>query len=497
MPEGVGSYLARSAGSGRALAAPVRARLESSFGRSFGDVRVIADDQSARAADTLRARAFTVGRSIWFGRGEYQPGTRDGERLIAHELAHTVQAGSEVRAAQASLTVGSAGDPFEAEADRAADAALRGEAVHLSAAPAAPPIRRQPKPAADPDRDGLAAEKEIAQAIQSARAFKQQADAIVTGASEVDLDLVDIVMAQGEAVEETLTWITESRRSIARLAEAERRVVLGAASIELQLYIRNAEHLSVLNKNISLEIPDNVSNATEVEAELERYATWHEEWVVQNSYVGELAGDLVALGTGAAEKIEVNLLAAEKFTEYQSNLVQEGETLQILDTEMNSFASQASSMRTRQKIAGVLEIVLALRGGKGRLRSPKGVPRGGGGGFKPRAKFRRAKGAKKPNNPKKRKKRNRGGCTPAEITAMNTELHKYCNQRRRCSMQADDCSSATAKVAAGMGCVRGRTELQQKCFKKSDAGYANHMSQLAEASAALHECETIMMAKCT
>src|SRR5262249_2600511 len=37
------------------------------------------------------ALAFTVGRDIVFGRGQYSPGTFEGRRLIAHELAHVVQ----------------------------------------------------------------------------------------------------------------------------------------------------------------------------------------------------------------------------------------------------------------------------------------------------------------------------------------------------------------------------------------------------------------------
>lgn len=64
-------------------------------------------------------------------------------------------------------------------------------------------------------------------------------------------------------------------------------------------------------------------------------------------------------------------------------------------------------------------------------------------------------------------------------------------------MQGDTCQSATAKVAAGIGCVQGRTHLQQRCFSRNDPGYERHMQQIAQASAALRNCEAIMMAKCT
>src|SRR3954471_20874347 len=40
---------------------------------------------------SIEARAFTLGRDIAFAPGEYAPGTAQGRRLIAHELAHVVQ----------------------------------------------------------------------------------------------------------------------------------------------------------------------------------------------------------------------------------------------------------------------------------------------------------------------------------------------------------------------------------------------------------------------
>ena len=65
--------------------------MERSFGSTFAEVRVHADAAAARVSDDLGARAFTVGDDIAFAAGQYQPGTSRGERLIAHELAHTIQ----------------------------------------------------------------------------------------------------------------------------------------------------------------------------------------------------------------------------------------------------------------------------------------------------------------------------------------------------------------------------------------------------------------------
>ncbi|CAN5561088.1 hypothetical protein BH20ACI3_BH20ACI3_43210 [soil metagenome] len=59
--------------------------------RSFDDVRIHTDDRAAEAARSLHARAFTVGRDIIFGKGEYAPHTNEGKRLLAHEFTHVAQ----------------------------------------------------------------------------------------------------------------------------------------------------------------------------------------------------------------------------------------------------------------------------------------------------------------------------------------------------------------------------------------------------------------------
>jgi hypothetical protein len=48
---------------------------------------------AAAAARAVDARAYTVGSDIVFGHSEFSPGTADGQRLLAHELAHVVQQG--------------------------------------------------------------------------------------------------------------------------------------------------------------------------------------------------------------------------------------------------------------------------------------------------------------------------------------------------------------------------------------------------------------------
>jgi len=76
---------------GRLLEPSVRRRMESRFGYDFGQVRVHDDATAYAAAAGVDAHAFTVGRHIGFAPGQLRPGSSDGDRLLAHELAHVIQ----------------------------------------------------------------------------------------------------------------------------------------------------------------------------------------------------------------------------------------------------------------------------------------------------------------------------------------------------------------------------------------------------------------------
>lgn len=66
-------------------------QMESGFGRSFSSVRVHTDGAAAGLAAGMSAAAFTTGNDVFFGAGQFRPGTPDGDHMIAHELAHVVQ----------------------------------------------------------------------------------------------------------------------------------------------------------------------------------------------------------------------------------------------------------------------------------------------------------------------------------------------------------------------------------------------------------------------
>ena len=68
-------------------------RMEPAFGADFSSVRIHTGADVDVAADGLQARAFTMGHDVYIRRSDYRPGTGDGDELIAHELAHTLQQG--------------------------------------------------------------------------------------------------------------------------------------------------------------------------------------------------------------------------------------------------------------------------------------------------------------------------------------------------------------------------------------------------------------------
>lgn len=66
----------------------------SRLGADFSDVKVHTDQHAQQAAAGMHAKAFTVGKNIYFNKGQYNPGTAAGQELLAHELTHTIQQGA-------------------------------------------------------------------------------------------------------------------------------------------------------------------------------------------------------------------------------------------------------------------------------------------------------------------------------------------------------------------------------------------------------------------
>jgi hypothetical protein len=78
-------------GGGQPLSESVKAFFEPRFNRDFSDVRIHTAAGASSLARAVNAKAFTIGRDVVFGSGQYAPGTSEGGTLIAHELTHVVQ----------------------------------------------------------------------------------------------------------------------------------------------------------------------------------------------------------------------------------------------------------------------------------------------------------------------------------------------------------------------------------------------------------------------
>ena len=69
----------------------MRGAVERVTGADLSGARVHDNATSHQAADALSAHAYTKDQDMHFAAGQYQPGSTEGRRLLAHELTHVVQ----------------------------------------------------------------------------------------------------------------------------------------------------------------------------------------------------------------------------------------------------------------------------------------------------------------------------------------------------------------------------------------------------------------------
>ncbi|WP_291430666.1 DUF4157 domain-containing protein [Deinococcus sp.] len=111
-------------GGGNPLPEAIQRHLEQGLNHDLSRVRIHDDAEADRLAKGVNAIAFATGTDIFFRSGEFNPNTRSGLELLAHEVTHTVQ--------QSQGKVGSGVDP---------DAGLEAEARTMGARLANRPVR--------------------------------------------------------------------------------------------------------------------------------------------------------------------------------------------------------------------------------------------------------------------------------------------------------------------------------------------------------------------
>jgi len=103
-------------GAGTLLPEAVRHKMETAFGADFSSVRVHVGPE----APAIGALAFTIGETVVFAPGQYDPVTLRGQQLLGHELAHVIQ-----------QRAGRVRNPFGGGVAVVMDAALEAEADRM------------------------------------------------------------------------------------------------------------------------------------------------------------------------------------------------------------------------------------------------------------------------------------------------------------------------------------------------------------------------------
>jgi Domain of unknown function (DUF4157) len=107
----ISNQLNASRGSGGSMDTNTQTFMQSRFGADFSDVKIHTGGESVQMNRELNAKAFTVGKDIYFNEGQYNPNSSDGKHLLAHELTHTVQQGIHAKAIQRACGSTEIGNP--------------------------------------------------------------------------------------------------------------------------------------------------------------------------------------------------------------------------------------------------------------------------------------------------------------------------------------------------------------------------------------------------
>ncbi|CAL2106823.1 hypothetical protein T190115A13A_20103 [Tenacibaculum sp. 190524A02b] len=86
----INSQLKKGSG-GKQMNGNTKNEMESGFGADFSNVKIHTDTNAEQMSSNIGAQAFTHGNDIYFNKGKYEPNSKKGKHLLAHELTHTIQ----------------------------------------------------------------------------------------------------------------------------------------------------------------------------------------------------------------------------------------------------------------------------------------------------------------------------------------------------------------------------------------------------------------------
>ncbi len=161
---------------GSELDGATRGKMEKALGAELSGVRVHTDGDAAQRSEQLGARAYTEGADVHFAAGQFQPGTKEGDRLIAHELTHVIQGGANKGGGAAASAKSAGGGGSGAAAHRKAEPEAEGAEAEGAEAPAAEGGESEGKEA-----EGGEAGVEVSDPAESA---ETEADSVADQATE-------------------------------------------------------------------------------------------------------------------------------------------------------------------------------------------------------------------------------------------------------------------------------------------------------------------------
>ena len=121
---------------GQPLSRETRAFFEPRFGHDFSNVRVHANQQAALSAAQVNAVAYTVGADVVLAPANISRDLRRVDPCWLHELAHTIQQGTDYQGGFQTLSLAQPDDSFERHADALAAHVMSPSAAAFHAAPA-------------------------------------------------------------------------------------------------------------------------------------------------------------------------------------------------------------------------------------------------------------------------------------------------------------------------------------------------------------------------
>ena len=224
-----------------------QARTAALQGHDLSAVRIHDDAEAAQSARALGARAYTVGRHLVFGAGEFAPEHPDGAALLAHELTHAAQQG--FGEPSSAMPVSSPADATEREAAEGAALVRAGRAhrpslrapVHV-ARQIAQPAEETPEPAVadleaerarlEVERSEFEAERSEFDAIRArarvAGASRAVAESLAAARSAERAEQPAMIAATNDLVRELAAALSDSLEVLGRHAgELERRLAGG------------------------------------------------------------------------------------------------------------------------------------------------------------------------------------------------------------------------------------------------------------------------------